>query len=595
MWEQELSRKSRALEALQAELADERRRPQPPLLPQALAGPSDTDSAEALKTATSRAKAAEEEARRLRLASEGFQEDARRREEALREGAAAREAEMARELQSLRRERVELQRAAEEARGGWEGAETALRASGEESMRRLRDVQEEAELRVGALREQLEAALAGGGAADVAEEEVRQLRGALAAARSEMELERSNRERVEASARAAAEGHARVLQELQEDAEAREDALRSQAEAARIEAARLAQEPEAEAVARLREEITAAGAALAAEQEARERAERAGEKARKHLMEREAEEEERDAYMATLEDRVTEAQDLAAKAQQSAERDEKVSELQGELDGARRAAAASQVALAEREAELQRLQVVLGQLSADSELLEAREAELEAATRNTGEARAERDAALRAAESARGETAAARQETQRALEGQVQLRGRCGALHEDTFKLKKALEDAYRQLKASQLSSGQMIDRQIVAKLLVTYFEREQAPEILGVMMGVLGLEEEQKAWVQAEHLRARKGLLKTVSRAPIALVKGGLQLAAKPLEIGASLEPGDATMGDMWLDFLTQELEAEEQAKAEGRAKAPVAAEYTSVAAEAAAETPTGGRSVPL
>lgn len=163
MWEQELSRKNRALEALQAELADERRRPQPLLLSQALAGPSDTDSAEALKTATSRAKAAEEEARRLRLASEGFQEDARRREESLREGAAAREAEMAREFQSLRREGAELQRAAEEARGGWEGAETALRASGEESMRRLRDVQEETELRVGALREQLEAALAGGG------------------------------------------------------------------------------------------------------------------------------------------------------------------------------------------------------------------------------------------------------------------------------------------------------------------------------------------------------------------------------------------------------------------------------------------------
>jgi hypothetical protein len=273
--------------------------------------------------------------------------------------------------------------------------------------------------------------------------------------------------------------------------------------------------------------------------------------------------------MATLEEQVQLAQNQAAEARRSAESDEKVTELQVSLEEARRAASAHQTALAERETELQRLQAVLGQLSADSELLEEREAELATAARQIEEAQAQRDAAKGAAEAAADETAAARQDTRRALEGQVQLRERCGALHEDTFKLKKALEDAYRQIKDSQLSSGQMVDRQIVGKLLLTYFEREQAPEVLAVMMGVLAMGEEAKARVQAEHLRARKGLLKTVSRAPIALVKGGLQLAAKPLEIGASPQPGDATMGDMWLDFLTQEMGAEAEG-AQGAARTP-------------------------
>ncbi len=548
VWRSELAQKNRALEALHGELEEERRsRPQGTSL--GGAGGEGRGSEEALMAASRRAKAAEEEARRLRLAAEGLHEDGRRREESLRETHAAREAELERELEGLRREEAELRRAAELAREGQREAEDALRETVKEGQRRLQDVQEEAELRAAALREQLETSLAGGEEAGVAAEEVRQLRAAL-------ELEREERQQEEATALKTAEGHAREIQELQEDARAREGTLRTQVQAAMLEASQ--REPEGEAVGRLRQELTAAGAALAAEQEARERAERAAEKARKHLMEREAEEEERDAYMASLEEQVQLAQNQAAEARRSAESDEKVTELQVSLEEARWAASAHQTALAERETELQRLQAVLGQLSADSELLEEREAELATAARQIEEAEAQRDAAKGAAKVAADETAAARQDTRRALEGQVQLRERCGALHEDTFKLKKALEDAYRQIKDSQLSSGQMVDRQIVGKLLLTYFEREQAPEVLAVMMGVLAMGEEAKARVQAEHLRARKGLLKTVSRAPIALVKGGLQLAAKPLEIGASPQPGDATMGDMWLDFLTQEMEAE-------------------------------------
>ena len=548
VWRSELALKNQALEALRAELEEERR-PRPQGTSPGAAGGREGGSEEALAAASRRVKAAEEEARRLRLSAEGLHEDGRRREEALREAHAAREAELGRELEGLRRLEAERRRTAELAREGQRGAEDALRESVKEGQRRLQDVQEEAELRAAALREQLKTSLAGGEEAGVAAEEARQLRAAL-------ELEREERQREEAASREMAEEHAREILGLQEDARAREGALRTQVQAAMLEASQ--REPEGEAVGRLRQELTVAGAALAAEQEARERAERAAEKARKHLMEREAEEEERDAYMANLEEQVQVAQNQALDARRSAESDEKVTELQARLEEARRAASAHQGALAERETELQRLHAVLGQLSADSELLERREAELATAALQIGEAQAERDAARRAAEAAAQETEAARQDTRRALEGQVHLRDRCGALHEDTFKLKKALEEAYRQIKGSQLSSGQMVDRQIVSKLLLTYFEREQAPEVLAVMMGVLAMEEEAKARVKAAHLRARKGLLKTVSRAPIALVKGGLQLAAKPLEIGASPQPGDATMGDMWLDFLTQDMEAE-------------------------------------
>ncbi len=54
--------------------------------------------------------------------------------------------------------------------------------------------------------------------------------------------------------------------------------------------------------------------------------------------------------------------------------------------------------------------------------------------------------------------------------------------------LRRALGEAMRRLTAASSDAGALVDRRIVVKLLVTFFERGRSPEVLALMARMLGM-----------------------------------------------------------------------------------------------------------
>ena len=54
--------------------------------------------------------------------------------------------------------------------------------------------------------------------------------------------------------------------------------------------------------------------------------------------------------------------------------------------------------------------------------------------------------------------------------------------------LRRAVGESMRKMSALTSDSSAMVDRRIVAKLLVTFFERGQSADVLALMARMLGL-----------------------------------------------------------------------------------------------------------
>ncbi len=80
--------------------------------------------------------------------------------------------------------------------------------------------------------------------------------------------------------------------------------------------------------------------------------------------------------------------------------------------------------------------------------------------------------------------------------------------------LRRALGEAMRRLTAASSDAGALVDRRIVVKLLVTFFERGRSPEVLALMARMLGMS-------GAARRAGRPG--------PGALVSGGCQPQLRP------------------------------------------------------------------
>ena len=81
-------------------------------------------------------------------------------------------------------------------------------------------------------------------------------------------------------------------------------------------------------------------------------------------------------------------------------------------------------------------------------------------------------------------------------------------------------------MKKVKLLNGEtdsMVDRRIIVKLLTTYFERGQSPEIMQLMARMLSFSEEDKRRVG---LQGRRSVLKAVATAPFQV---GLSVWAAP------------------------------------------------------------------
>lgn len=103
--------------------------------------------------------------------------------------------------------------------------------------------------------------------------------------------------------------------------------------------------------------------------------------------------------------------------------------------------------------------------------------------------------------------------------------------------------------------AGAMIDRRLVVKLLVTYLERRNSQEALGLMAKMLHFTDEEKKRVGLDG--SRRGLVGALTGGTMALVRGGVSVATLGMygRSGTDTKPGES-LADRWVEFLLKEAE---------------------------------------
>lgn len=145
---------------------------------------------------------------------------------------------------------------------------------------------------------------------------------------------------------------------------------------------------------------------------------------------------------------------------------------------------------------------------------------------------------------------------------------RAGKFEEEILRLRRALEQSMTRLNRMSLDSDYLVDRRIVIKLLVTYFQRQHSKEVLDLMVRMLGFTEEDKQRIGLAQHVASKGVVRGVLGLPGRLV-GGI-LGSGSSEVSPPVPSENQSFSDLWIDFLLKESQererrenAEEQAKA--------------------------------
>ncbi|KAH7298906.1 hypothetical protein KP509_25G063900 [Ceratopteris richardii] len=132
-------------------------------------------------------------------------------------------------------------------------------------------------------------------------------------------------------------------------------------------------------------------------------------------------------------------------------------------------------------------------------------------------------------------------------------------LEADVLMMRRALEQSLSRLNRMSSDSDFHVDRRIVIKLLVTYFQRQQSREVLDLMSRMLGFSDEEKQAIGLAQQGAGKGVVRGVLGLPGrfvgSLLKSGSSPAAMPLS-----ETDDQSFSDLWIDFLLKESEEREK-----------------------------------
>ncbi|XP_057754660.1 golgin candidate 3 [Arachis stenosperma] len=140
---------------------------------------------------------------------------------------------------------------------------------------------------------------------------------------------------------------------------------------------------------------------------------------------------------------------------------------------------------------------------------------------------------------------------------QSEWRSRVSKLEEDNAKLRRALEQSMTRLNRMSVDSDFLVDRRIVIKLLVTYFQRNHSKEVLDLMVRMLGFSEEDKQRIGSAQQRPGKGVVRGVLGLPGRLV-GGI-LGGVSAESAANVGSDNQSFADLWVDFLLKETEQRE------------------------------------
>lgn len=208
--------------------------------------------------------------------------------------------------------------------------------------------------------------------------------------------------------------------------------------------------------------------------------------------------------------------------------------------------------------ELLNLQTALGQYYAEIEAKEHLERDLalarEESTKLSGLLK-EADEHAELSKREKEEILAKLLQTERMLaEGKT----RVNKLEEDNGKLRRALEQSMTRLNRMSMDSDYLVDRRIVIKLLVTYFQRNHSKEVLDLMVRMLGFSDEDKQRIGVAQQGAGKGVVRGVLGLPGRLV-GGI-LGGNSAEIHANMASDNQSIADLWVDFLLKETEEREK-----------------------------------
>ncbi|XP_024451258.2 golgin candidate 4 isoform X2 [Populus trichocarpa] len=207
--------------------------------------------------------------------------------------------------------------------------------------------------------------------------------------------------------------------------------------------------------------------------------------------------------------------------------------------------------------ELLNLQTALGQYFAEVEAKEYLERQLaftreesakhfqllKEAERGTEEAKREKEVVL-----------AKLSDTERKF---AEGKSRVNKLEEDNEKLRRAVEQSMTRLNRMSMDSDFLVDRRIVIKLLVTFFQRNHSKEVLDLMVRMLGFSDEDKQRIGAAQ-QGGKGVVRGVLGLPGRLV-GGI-LGGNAADGQTNLASDNQSFADMWVDFLLKETEEREK-----------------------------------
>ncbi|CAI0470210.1 unnamed protein product [Linum tenue] len=136
-------------------------------------------------------------------------------------------------------------------------------------------------------------------------------------------------------------------------------------------------------------------------------------------------------------------------------------------------------------------------------------------------------------------------------------RNRVNKLEEDNAKLRRAVEQSMTRLSRMSMDSDFLVDRRIVIKLLVTYFQRNHSKEVLDLMVRMLGFSDEDRQRIGVAQ-QGGKGVVRGVLGLPGRLV-GGI-LGGGSADAQAKAAPENHSFADLWVDFLLKETEERER-----------------------------------
>ncbi|KAG6543039.1 hypothetical protein Mapa_015535 [Marchantia paleacea] len=226
-------------------------------------------------------------------------------------------------------------------------------------------------------------------------------------------------------------------------------------------------------------------------------------------------------------------------------------------------------ALESKDVELSNLQSALGQYYAETEAQERLYVELSASREEIATLSHQLQAASQKIEAKNAEKNSALDKLVNAEQRKFETEQKMRKLEEEVMRLRRALEQSMTRLNTLSSDSDYHVDRRIVIKLLVTYFQRNHSREVLDLMVRMLGFSEDDKRRVGLAQQNAGRGVVRGVLGLPGRFV-GGLIGSASADSLSLPTPSENQSFADLWIDFLLKESEERERReKAEAYAKA--------------------------